>query len=42
MGMLAIGSRNAERFHPAKGTEFLVRLGEVVSRTLEVVSVPGV
>ena len=28
MGMLAIGSRNAERFHPAKGTEFLVRLGE--------------
>jgi uncharacterized protein YigA (DUF484 family) len=42
MGMLAIGSRNAERFHPTKGTEFLVRLGEVVSRTLEVVSVPGV
>lgn len=42
LGMLAIGSRNADRFHPAKGTAFLVRLGDVVSRTLEVVSVPGV
>ena len=42
LGMLAIGSRDKARFTPNKGTDFLVRLGEVVSRTLEVVSLPGV
>ena len=28
-------------FHPGKGTDFLRRLGEVVSRTLQVMSQPG-
>jgi len=41
LGMLAIGSRDQERFRPGMGTEFLVRLGEVVSRTLERHSIPG-
>ncbi len=40
-GVLAIGSRDRERFHPAKGVDFLRRLGEVVSHTLQAVSVPG-
>jgi len=42
VGILAIGSRDPNRFHPGKGTEFLRRLGEVVSRTLQVLSQPGV
>jgi len=42
LGMLAIGSHDKGRFSPNKGTDFLVRLGEVVSHTLEVVSLPGV
>jgi uncharacterized protein YigA (DUF484 family) len=41
VGVLAIGSRDPERFHAGKGTHFLARLGEIVSRTLQVVSVPG-
>jgi uncharacterized protein YigA (DUF484 family) len=41
VGVLAIGSRDPERFHVGKGTHFLARLGEVVSHTLQVVSVPG-
>lgn len=41
MGILAIGSRDADRFHPGKGTDFLRRLGEVVSRTLQVMTEPG-
>ena len=36
LGLLAISSRDPERFHPGKGTEFLVRLGELVNRRLEV------
>jgi uncharacterized protein YigA (DUF484 family) len=40
-GVLAIGSRDRERFHPGKGVDFLRRLGEVVSHTLQAVSVPG-
>ena len=40
-GILAIGSRDRERFHPGKGVDFLRRLGEVVSHTLQAVSVPG-
>jgi uncharacterized protein YigA (DUF484 family) len=42
MGVLAIGSTDAERFHPDMGTEFLVRLAEIVSHKLQVVSLPGV
>jgi len=42
IGILAIGSRDPNRFHPGKGTEFLRRLGEVVSRTLQVLAEPGV
>ncbi len=41
VGVLAIGSRDTDRFHAGKGTHFLARLGEIVSRTLQVVSVPG-
>jgi len=37
-GVLAIGSRDRERFHAGKGVDFLVRLGELVSLTLEAVS----
>ncbi len=42
LGLLAIGSRDPKRFAPQQGTEFLTRLGEVISRTLQVVSLPGV
>ena len=41
LGLLAFGSTNANRFHPGMGTEYLTRLGEIVSKTLEVVSEPG-
>jgi uncharacterized protein YigA (DUF484 family) len=42
MGVLAIGSQDAQRFSPEMGTDFLVRLAEIVSRKLQVVSLPGV
>ncbi len=42
MGVLAVGSSDKRRFHPEMGTEFLVRLAEVVSRKLQAVSLPGV
>lgn len=41
LGMLAIGSHSQHRFHPGMGTDYLIRLGEIVSKTLEVVSEPG-
>lgn len=41
LGLLAFGSYSEHRFHPAMGTEYLTRLGEIVSKTLEVVSEPG-
>ncbi len=34
-GVLAIGSRQAERFGPAMGTVFLSRIGELVSHALD-------
>jgi uncharacterized protein YigA (DUF484 family) len=34
LGILAIGSSNAERFHPAMSTEFLSRIGELVTYAL--------
>jgi len=40
-GMLAIGSSDEERFKQGMSTEFLSRLGEVVSQRLEMVSEPG-
>ena len=40
-GMLAIGSSDQERFQCDMGTDFLSRLGEVVSQRLEMVSEPG-
>ena len=40
-GMLAIGSSDEERFQGDMSTEFLSRLGEVVSQRLEMVSEPG-
>ena len=33
-GVLALGSRDAERFHPGMGTVYLARLGELLSRAL--------
>jgi uncharacterized protein YigA (DUF484 family) len=33
-GILAIGSRDAQRFHPGKDTEFLKRLGDLISHAL--------
>ena len=41
LGILAIGSQDEHRFHPGMGTDYLARLGEIVSKTLEVVSEPG-
>ena len=35
-GMLAVGSVEAQRFHPEQGTVFLAQLGELVSRALRV------
>lgn len=37
-GALAIGSRDPARFHPGKATDFLVRLGEVVAKTVQAVA----
>jgi uncharacterized protein YigA (DUF484 family) len=34
IGMLAIGSRDADRFHPGMSTDFLERIGELVSKAL--------
>lgn len=38
MGVLAIGSRDQDHFHPGKGVDFLQRLGEIVSHTLQAVA----
>ncbi len=40
-GILAIGSSDRQRFQQDMGTDFLSRLGELVSQQLEVVSEPG-
>jgi len=40
-GLLAIGSRDKQRFLPDMGTDFLTRLSNIVSKTLEVVCEPG-
>jgi uncharacterized protein YigA (DUF484 family) len=37
LGLLAIGSPDAERFHPAMSTEFLAHIGELVSEAIGVV-----
>lgn len=42
LGVLAIGSSDEARFHPDMGTDFLVRLAEVVNHKLRAVSLPGV
>jgi len=34
-GVIAIGSRDARRFHPAMGTMFLRHMGEIVTRILD-------
>lgn len=36
LGLLAIGSPDAERFHPTMSTEFLARIGEMVSEAIAV------
>lgn len=41
LGLLAIGSGDPDRYHPEIGTDYLSRLGEIVSKTLEVLSEPG-
>ncbi len=40
-GIMAIGSSDGQRFQQDMGTDFLSRLGELVSRRLEAVSEPG-
>jgi uncharacterized protein YigA (DUF484 family) len=40
-GVLAIGSRDPERFNEGKSVDFLQRLAEVVSATLQAASSPG-
>ncbi|MEN8167072.1 MAG: DUF484 family protein [Pseudomonadota bacterium] len=42
LGLLAIGSHDPNRFVPHHGTEFLTRLGQIISRTLQAVSLPGI
>ena len=42
LGILAIGSTNAERFRPAMATDFLLRLGEFLGHKLRTVPLPGV
>jgi uncharacterized protein len=42
LGLLAIGSIDPDRFSPHHGTEFLARLGEIIGRTLQAVSLPGI
>ncbi len=34
-GLLALGSRDVKRFHPELGTVYLIRLGEIVTSTLQ-------
>ena len=34
VGLLAIGSPDAERFHPTMSTEFLARIGDLVSEAI--------
>jgi len=34
LGILAIGASDAERFHPGMSTEFLLRIGELVTYAL--------
>lgn len=41
-GVLAIGSRDPERFHHGKSVDFLQRLAEVVSAKLQSASSPGI
>ncbi len=41
LGLLAFGSHSEQRFLHGMGTDFLTRLGEIVSKTLEVVQEPG-
>lgn len=40
-GALAIGSADPERFNPGKATDFLTRLGEVVTKVVQGVGPPG-
>lgn len=40
-GVLAIGSRDRDRFHSGKGLDFLTRLGDIVSHALQAVTAPG-
>ena len=41
-GVLAIGSRDPERFHQGKSVDFLQRLAEVVSAKLQSAASPGI
>jgi uncharacterized protein YigA (DUF484 family) len=36
-GLLAIGSPDTERFHPTMSTEFLARIGELVSEAVKAI-----
>lgn len=37
LGLLAVGSPDSERFHPAMSTEFLARIGELLSEAIAAV-----
>ena len=41
LGLLAIGSQDPERYRPGMATDYLARMGEIVGKTLEVLSEPG-
>jgi uncharacterized protein YigA (DUF484 family) len=40
-GILAIGSNDSEHFHPGQGTDFLRRLGDIVTKSFEAVELPA-
>lgn len=42
LGILAIGSEDAERFRPAMATDFLRQLGEIIGHKLRAIPLPGV
>ena len=42
MGILAIGSHDEDRFRPNMGTDFLLRLGEILGHKLRTLPLPGV
>lgn len=42
LGLLAIGSENADHYHSGQSTEYLKRMGEIICRGLQSVATPGI